>query len=566
MERIRIHDEIDDENCGEIKLQKLGEALRYGLTNELPEYVKTNEGSLYHLYGSIACLYLYGCLSNQVAAKVDMEIYMGSGGESKINGVVEELSKLLFENLREKFVFDTFEELENQLNLFRVPQWCFYIGTQLIKYYAKNSYLYNDILYYIGSAESDFGSALIKIDVKRICSNTDLEDEEDRTVLLNGFRKIYGVDTKMQRIYLELHGPKYKFAYYDIIGDKLVICDNKFHALKDGNLFVVTEDNYIALLMGDSIHKIKEYQECAKYELRKDYFFVYPDELSDCFFYPYYLYFDGKLLQADRYDAKRILWERISSGVSGMRDSVLSRFISKLNDSTLPMPKELSISAIRDTLNDSIPSSERCKIKGYILFDNMLGLITNYIDKNRDITQLLYALCEVNLRVCKNESEFPSEELYWRLKGIAVENIDNSNSLATLLQSNNYEMLIKEIVKEEKVKTELSHEQSVRCRIGFLYDSPNGIRALSLRMEDGFFVGNHVLPVCDYSKCMGIVSYDAYTNVVYVTTNRVLSGEERLFVSKEFKVGELRCTFVLQPMVENRKGMCANGITSDLNE
>ena len=51
MERIRIHDEIDDENCGEIKLQKLGEALRYGLTSELPEYVKMNEGSLYHLYG-----------------------------------------------------------------------------------------------------------------------------------------------------------------------------------------------------------------------------------------------------------------------------------------------------------------------------------------------------------------------------------------------------------------------------------------------------------------------------------------------------------------------------------
>ena len=87
-----------------------------------------------------------------------------------------------------------------------------------------------------------------------------------------------------------------------------------------------------------------------------------------------------------------------------------------------------------------------------------------------------------------------------------------------------------------------------------------------LLWEDGIFVGNHILPVCDYSKCMGIVSYDAYTNAVYVTTNRVLSGEERLFVSKEFKVGELRCTFVLQPMVENRKGMCTDVITSDLNE
>lgn len=548
MDRIKIHDEIDDENCGEIKLQKLGEALRYGLTNELPEYVKKNEGSLYHLYGSIACLCLYGCLSNQVAGKVDMEIYMGAGGESKINGVVEELSKMLFEGLREKFVFDTFEELETQLNLFRVPKWCFYIGTQLMKCYAKNSYLCNDSLYYIGSDESDLGSALVKIDVKHICPHTDLEDEDDRKVILNGFRKIYGVDAKMQRIYLDLHGHKCKFAYYDIIGDKLVICNNKFHALKDGNLFVVTEDNYIALMMGDSIHKLIEYQECAKYELRKDCFFVYPGELSNSFFYPYYLYFDGKVLQANRYDAKRILWERISSGVSGMRDSVLSRFISKLNDCILPMPKELSISGIREVLTDSVPSSERCKIKGYILLDNMLEIIATYIDKNSDITRLLYALCVANLKINKTESEFPSEELYWRLKEIAVENMNKSNSLVTLLQSDNYEMLIKEIVKEEKAKSELFHEQSDRCRIGFLYDSPHGIKALSLRMEDGMLVGNHILPVGDYFKYMGIVSHDAYTNAVYVTTNRALSGEERLFVSKEFNVGELRCTYVLQPM------------------
>lgn len=72
------------------------------------------------------------------------------------------------------------------------------------------------------------------------------------------------------------------------------------------------------------------------------------------------------------------------------------------------------------------------------------------------------------------------------------------------------------------------------------------------------------------NECFGdnknVVGRNLVSNAVYVTTNRVLSGEERLFVSKEFKVGELRCTFVLQPMVENRKGMCANGITSDLNE
>jgi len=278
---------------------------------------------------------------------VDMEIYMGAGGESKINSVVEELSKLLFQGLREKFVFDTFEELEEQLNLFQIPKWCFYIGTQLMKYYAKKSYLCDDILYYISSDESDLGSALIGIDVKRISPNTNLEDDEDREILLNGFRRILGIDTKMHRIYLDLHGHKCKFAYYDILGDKLVICDNRFHALKDGNLFIVTDDNYVAIKMGNSIHKLKEYECGAKYELRKDCFFVYPNELSNSFFYPYYLYFDGNVLKADKYDAKTILWERISSGVSGMRDSVLSKYLSKMSDCVLPVPAELSVKYIR---------------------------------------------------------------------------------------------------------------------------------------------------------------------------------------------------------------------------
>lgn len=556
MERIKISEDFDDRSCGEIKLHKLGEALRYGLTNELPEYVRKNEGSLYHLYGSVACLYLYGFLSNQVAARVDMEIFMGAGGESKINTVVEELSKLLFQGLREKFVFDTFEELEEQLNLFQIPKWCFYIGTQLMKYYAKNSYLCNDILYYIGSDESDLGSALVKIDVKRIGVNTDLEDEDDREVILNGFRKIYGIDTKMQRIYLDLHGHNCIFAYYDILGDRLVICNKRFHALKDGNLFVVTEDNYIALMMGDSIHKLKEYQEGAKYELRKDCFFVYPDELGNCFFYPYYLYFDGKVLESDKYDAKKILWERISSGISGMRDSIFSKYMSKLNECVLPIPQELSISAIRETLVNSIPSSERCKIKGYVLLDNMLEIISTYIDKNKDVTHLLYALCEANLRICKTESEFPSEELYWRLKEIAVENANKNNSLGTLLKGNKYHKLIKEIVKEEKIKTDLSKKGLDKCRVGFLFDSEKGIKALSSGLENGMFIGNHVLPIGDYSKYMGVVSYDAYVNIVYVTTNRGLSGEERLYVSKEFNVGELRCTYVLHSGADDRNELC----------
>lgn len=565
MDRIIIHGEIDDENCGEIKFRKLGEALRYGLTYELPEYVKKNEGSLYHLYGSIACLCLYGCLSNQVADKVDMEIFMGSGGESKINGVVEKLSELLFEGLRERFVFDTFEELETQLNLFGIPKWCFYIGTQLMKCYVKNSYLCNDNLYYIGADESDLGSALVKIDVKYICPHTDLGDEDDRKIILNGYRRIHGVDTKIQRIYLDLHGQKCKFAYYDIIGDKLVICDNRFLALKDGMLFVITEDNYIALMLGDSIHKLIEYQQCAKYELRKDCFFVYPGEFSNNFFYPYYLYFDGKVLQANRYDAKRILWERISSGVSGMRNSVLSRLFNILNDYTLPMPKELSISCIRETLIESVPSSERCTLKGYVLFDNILEIMATCIDKNSDIARLLYALCEANLKVCKMGREFPSEELYWRLKAISVDNMNKSNSLAALLNSDNYELLVKEIVKEKSAELQFD-ERSDDCRIGFLYDSQNGIKALSLRTEEGMIVGNYILPVGDYSKYMGMVVYDAYTNVVYVTTNRDLSSEERLLVSKEFNTGELRCTYMLQPMEHNRKAMWTDGFACVLDE
>ena len=548
MDTLRIYEDIEEENCGEIKLQKLGDALRYGLTNELPEYIKKNEGSLLHFYGSIACLYLYGSLPNQVVNKIDMEILIGSGGISKVNTVIEEVARLLFEGLKNQFNFETFDELEMQLNLFRIPKWCFYAGMQLVKYYANNSYLCDGVLYYIGSSDDDLGSALMKIDVKRIGANTDLEEDDDRIVLHNGFRRIYGLDSNMKRVYLDLHGHKSKYAYYDIVGDKLVICENRFHALKGGTLFVVTDDNYVAIAMGESIHKLKEFQENAKYELRDDCFFVYPDELSDDFFYPYHLFFDGKVILADKTDAKSIIWERISSGISGARDSFLSRYFSKSDDSKIPMPKELSIYEIRETLSNSIPSSERCRMKGYVLLDNLLDIIASYIDKKKDITRLLFALCEANSRIYRNEKEFPSEELYWRLKEIAFENKDESNSLAALLHSYNYELLISEITKENGVKTGLVKEREEKCRIGFIYDSKGKLKVNCSGLEDGMFVGNHIIPIGDASYSLGVVSFDAYTNIAYVTTNRTLSSEERLFVTKQFKLNEIRCSFVVQPI------------------
>ena len=45
------------------------------------------------------------------------------------------------------------------------------------------------------------------------------------------------------------------------------------------------------------------------YEARADYFMVKPNNSGDRFFYPYYLYFDGRKVPAEKSECEKILWE-----------------------------------------------------------------------------------------------------------------------------------------------------------------------------------------------------------------------------------------------------------------
>ena len=87
------------------------------------------------------------------------------------------------------------------------------------------------------------------------------------------------------------------------------------------------------------------------------------------------------------------------------------------------------MNGITETLDFIIPKEKQCRSKDFVLIKNIFGILELYLDKDTDITGLLYSLCEASSELNPNIG-FPSEKLYWRLKELQLENEDADMSLS----------------------------------------------------------------------------------------------------------------------------------------
>lgn len=165
--------------------------------------------------------------------------------------------------------------------------------------------IFHNELYFIGKRDCDTENSLLRINVGYLGKNPELIENAEIERLASGFNEVLGFDDKLQRIYLKLYSQRNSYAYYDILTDKVVIGRNRFHSVVSGNLFVITRDDYLAMLIDDTEYCISKYKEYENYEARADYFMVKPNNSGDRFFYPYYLYFDGRKVPAENQSVRR---------------------------------------------------------------------------------------------------------------------------------------------------------------------------------------------------------------------------------------------------------------------
>jgi len=546
---------------------KLGDALSYAMTAELPELAKNHgDGDAPHFYAVLSYLYLNNWVSNNTASRAYMIMNLESNGEDSIKKVIKKVSKFLLKSLRNKVEFRDFSELIVKLNQHSISRWYFYIGKQLIHNSELDAYLYNGMLYYIGPNKAENDKALLRIPIMEINFETDLLDDEYSKVLVDGFQHILAFDEKHKHVYLKMYNQENCFAYYDILNDKLVICRNRFLALIDGMLWIITDDKYVALVMGDSIHRIKKYREGEIYDGRNDCFFVHPSVGRKIFFYPFYLFFDGHIELADKKDYGKILWKFISKSVIENQSNSLA--MCGLNTDSVKkcvMPVDFSINQIIESLNNVIPREERCTNVDYVRLENIFDMLKKYCDPDKDYTKLWFTLGEANTYL-NREGIFPSDELYWRLKEIERENGSGETSLSALLQNDKYDQLFVELLKEKKYGYRLDLDNCVgkdkdeeiallfedefdkktSCMIGIFIDVEGDIDIQTMMLEEGMFVGSQIIPKVDFSKASGVVTYDAHLKRSYVICENDLTMNDRLMIIRKFNLNENRVTFVLQ--------------------
>lgn len=537
-----------------------GSALKYGMMYELPEVIRNKgDGNAAHFYACLAYLCLTRVIDSKTVMSIPGTIFVESLGEDSMRWVVEKVTSTIVRGLKDKFVFSDFDELKKVLDQYSIPDWCFNFGEEFMKKYIPNMILDNEELIFIGKRTCDPEQSLLRVNVNHLVKNEEFLEAHGIERLASGYSEICGFDEQLKRIYMGLHSQKNYYAYYDLLSDNVVICRNRFHSFVSGSLFVITRDENLAIVIGDTEHRINSFSEHDAYEPRETYFLVRPNIDGSHFFVPYYLYFDGKRVQADRAEYEKILWEYMTRNLIESDFDFLS--LRSSPKEKVEMPRKLSLNEIIETLEASIPSEKRCKNKNFILFRNILSLIEPYVDGNADISKVLYAVCEAGSLLDSNNG-FPSENLYWRIKEIEFENKNSNNSLASLIQNYNSDILIETIINDSicdnKDFIETDEEVSVdeetffnymkqgilsrfrrpgkNGKIGTFYFADGEVKTHPISFEEGMFLGSQILPKINLTHETGIVSYDARTRLHYITCEHDISSEERLQIIKDFEI------------------------------
>lgn len=573
-----MYGKSNSEDIIKIRFEKLGDALRYVFTTELAELATSEgHGKAPHFYAVLSYLQLNKLIGELVATKTHMVMFLESRGEESIKNVIEKVSRILLESIKDNIKFNDLDELLDKLNEHHIERWYFSIGQSLIESYAIDAFLHNNMLYFIGKNKNENDHALNRISVERISPDTDLSDDSNVEMLADGFSNVLAMDEHMQRIYLQMYDQENCFAYYDILNNEIVMCKGRFLELVNKFLWIITEDGWVAYVAGDKVHRVRRYVDGEDYERKEGYFLVTPNKDSGRFFYPYYVFPDGNTKLSDKKDYGVCLWERFTKGIF---ESDYSEFRFRLFDTPTwkiaRMPSKFSINNIMESINDVLSDDKRCSNRGYILLESFFDMMKKYIDPNKDYTKLWFTLAEVSSYLSE-DSVFPSEELYWRIKEMEVENAEEENSFPVLLQNYNYDRLLAELVKEIKYGKHLDledcvagtkeeelmilnvdHSEGHGVKIGTFDFIKGMLVAEVMSLEEGMFIGDQIIPMIDLSLVGGLVVYDAFHKRSIVISDTEIDRDSKLKLEKTFCFKDNKVMYVRREFtVEEKKKRAA---------
>ena len=535
---------------GRFEFSKLGDALRFGMQSELPKLLKSNPSDKgIYLYGSLSYMFLHGFICNYTAAIIEHIILINCIKGSEIEDGINSVSSSLFSDLIEKLPFNNAEELFEMLNKHEVPDWCFYIGNQIVDKSDKGPFICDDSLYFISRASGK--NTFASVNTRRINEDTNLNDEDYISVIAFGYNEIHGYDDKLKRAYLGVENQEEFFHSYDLATDTFTIHPYKFLELCDNVPYVITRDMHVAYLLRDKVHEICECHDYENYTYDPDAkcFNVYPDGMDTKVFYPFKITVEGERKTLEDIKCQKYIWNELKH-VADAEDTYESFFRRNKEENTdVPMPDEFSFDGIMGNFVKYVASSKRCTNKRYILFENIMNVLGTYVDKLEDISRLIYVLYDADRLFKKDSSDdFPSEQLYWRVKEISTIPSE-SKKLSRLLKGKMYDevfgLFTHDVFSLNELQREFDKKES--AKIGtFIVDGEN-FESNTFDMSEGVVVGNQIMINADYSKCSGIVTYDCVDDCYYVVSKDVIKTGTRLGISFRFNIRDSKVIYSVNP-------------------
>ena len=155
--------------------KKVGSAFKYGMTHELPAIIRNNGmGNAVHLYASLVYLSLNNIVDPKKISMLPRMIFVESSSKESLKKVVEIVSNIVVDQVKGKFDFTNFEELQDQMDQYSIPDWCFTYAEDFLKHYIENMIFFHNELYFIGKRDCDTENSLLRINVGYLGKNPEL--------------------------------------------------------------------------------------------------------------------------------------------------------------------------------------------------------------------------------------------------------------------------------------------------------------------------------------------------------------------------------------------------------
>lgn len=524
--------------------ESLGNGLYNGILVELPKVVQDDdwdEGT--NLKACLAYLYLEGIIQPEALGDIMEEIHYYRGKSALVKVALEKVSgKILFQ-LQKSYEFRSLDELVEKLNEKKLPGWSFPVGEALPHKYTSGLILCDRQLYYI--AETMGKKLFCKLDIYHSVYDpiTDLDTLSEKLVLGYGYHKIYAYDRSLKRFYLEPVNQEGFYHCYDVLTNSFSINKGKFVALKNGFPYIITEDDYFARVENETVNKLKKWNENEAYCECEKYFLVRPADRNKSFFYPYAVGFDGKVMEADKKECRKIIWDRIQQVVCDDEEMIFDYFSPKKNESKkVPMPNTLSIINVLQEVVRASTDSSLCDNKRFLLFKDILSILSPMVGAKKDITKLWYVLYDIDRSMKENIHGFPSEEFYWRLKELVMTE-EKKVHLKNTLKSEDYGTLRKLFGVSPAIEVKSDKHKG---KIGVFSLCEDELEANIMPISSGKVFGTHIVPNVWAKKDEGVVTYDSVQGHFYITFHRVLQSGEKLMVLRRFEIPMNQITFFVQ--------------------